>query len=203
MSRTRTGALALGLALALPTPAFAHSSIQGVGDFWAGALHLLTSLDQVILTLAVALWAGLQPMRPAAGMLGASFAACALGGSAALALDVDVSTAVPHAGLMVALGLAAAANLPAPAWLCLATAAAGGFLAGLDQGPAGSAAALPIAMALLGCGVALCSLLSNGLLAAFLPRTPPLMIARRAVASWIAAIGVMLLTLALFHGPKA
>ena len=72
---------ALWFSLLVPLAATAHS-IPGVGDFYAGMLHPLTSLDQLLAMVALSLLAGQQGRRasirvlalfPLASIAGAAF----------------------------------------------------------------------------------------------------------------------------------
>ena len=56
---THTVRLVLGVAFCLiPASAEAHTALQGVGSFWSGVVHLLTSLDQLGFLLGLAIWTG-------------------------------------------------------------------------------------------------------------------------------------------------
>ena len=53
----RLASLIFGLSLFLvPATAEAHSAIEGIGSFWSGVVHLLTSFDQLAFLVGLAIW---------------------------------------------------------------------------------------------------------------------------------------------------
>ena len=134
-------------------------------------------------------------------MIGAAFFA-ALAGlwlGAAFEMAARLNLAPPIAGLMAAVGLAGALRLRIGATPLLGLALIGGLIAGAAGAEA--AAGLSIALFSLGGAIAAASILSYGLLAARRLDAEWGRIARRAGASWIAAIGVMVLALSFTrHG---
>jgi urease accessory protein len=178
---THTVRLVLGVAFCLiPASAEAHTALQGVGSFWSGVVHLLTSLDQLGFLLGLAIWTSFQDRRLDARVIAAAFVAALagvwFGASFGEAGRLDLAAAA--AALMTAAGLAGAMRLRV------------GGAAGAD-----AAAGLSIALFSLGGSIAAASVLSYGLLAARRLETEWGRIARRAGASWIAAIGLMVLAL--------
>src|SRR6516225_822938 len=70
----------LGLPLVLiPLRAEAHTALQGVGSFWSGVAHLLTSLDQLGFLLGLAIWTSFQERRLDARVIGTAFVAALIG----------------------------------------------------------------------------------------------------------------------------
>jgi urease accessory protein len=193
---TPTGWLVLSLTLSLiPASAEAHTALQGVGSFWSGVAHLLTSLDQLGFLLGLAIWTSFQDRRLDARIIAAAFAAALagvwLGASFGEAGRLDLATAA--AALMTAVGLAGAARLRVGAAPVLGLALLGGLVGGAAG--ADAAAGFSVALFSLGGSIAAASVLSYGLLAARRLETDWGRIARRAGASWIAAIGLMVLAL--------
>jgi len=152
-------------------PAEAHIVASRLGDFYAGALHPLTGLEDALLWVVLGVLAGTQNVARArwlvvlfpAGLL-AGFAA----GTAFGALDI----AVADAGFMVLLGglLAGAVRLPGPA---------------ADTNLPLFAAGLALA------GYAAITLMTAGTEAFRDNALGWRMITLRAAGSWVAAIGLM------------
>jgi urease accessory protein len=193
---THTVRLVLGVAFCLiPASAEAHTALQGVGSFWSGVVHLLTSLDQLGFLLGLAIWTSFQDRRLDARVIAAAFVAALagvwFGASFGEAGRLDLAAAA--AALMTAAGLAGAMRLRVGATPVLGLALAGGLVGGAAG--ADAAAGLSIALFSLGGSIAAASVLSYGLLAARRLETEWGRIARRAGASWIAAIGLMVLAL--------
>jgi urease accessory protein len=191
-----TGCLVLSLSLVLiPISAEAHTALQGVGSFWSGVAHLLTSLDQLGFLLGLAVWTSFHDRRLDARVIAAAFAAgfagVWLGARVGAAERLDLAAAT--AALMAAVGLAGAARLRLGTAPPLALAIIGG-LVGSAAG-ADATAGLSVALFSLGVAIATASVLSYGVLAARRLDAEWGGVARRAGASWIAAIGLMVLAL--------
>ncbi len=80
--------------LLLPTIAAAHP-IKGVGDFYAGMLHPLTSLEFVVPWIALALFAGRRESTPLVSSSVFSPASILLGAVLALTFPQPTWLAVP------------------------------------------------------------------------------------------------------------
>jgi urease accessory protein len=132
------GAATLCLAL-LATGAQAHSSAQGVGDFYAGFLHPLTALEHVLPFLALGILCGQQGPRSQAA-LPLFWVALMTGATAALWLPglpwVDLINIL--SSLVLGALIAAAIPLPVSVYLVLA------LLFGLSHGYANGAAITPM-----------------------------------------------------------
>jgi urease accessory protein len=192
------GCFVLSLPLLLiPVSAEAHTALQGIGSFWSGVAHLLTSLDQLGFLLGLAVWTSFHDRRLDARVIAAGFAAgfvgVWLGARVGTAARLDLATAT--AALMAVVGLAGAARLRLGTAPPLALA----FIGGLVGGAAGAdaTAGLSVALFSLGIATATASVLSYGLLATRRLDAEWGDVARRAGASWIAAIGLMMLALSL------
>ena len=199
---TRTAAwLSLGVAACLvPASAEAHTALQGVGSFWSGVAHLLTSLDQLGFLLGLAIWTSFHDRRFDAGVIAVASGAMLVGVGAGVSFaglgQTDLAAA---AALMVAVGLAGAMRLRGGAPVLLGLALLGGAVGGAAS--ADAASGLSLALFSLGAAVATASVLSYGLLAARRLDAEWGSVARRAGASWIAAIGLMVLAFSLVrHG---
>jgi hydrogenase/urease accessory protein HupE len=193
-SRTRQRSLLLGLAASLiPAAAEAHTGLTGIGSFWAGVAHLLTSLDQLAFLVGLAIWTSFYDRRFDARVIGAAFGAAFIGVFLGIRLGGAVKSDMPAAlaALMLAVGLAGAARLRAGAVPLLGMAAAGGLVVGAAGAEA--TPGLSVALFALGGSIAGASVLSYGLLLARRLDLEWGRIARRAGASWIAAIGLMVL----------
>jgi hydrogenase/urease accessory protein HupE len=195
-SREKARRFVLSLAACLaPASAEAHTALQGVGSFWSGVAHLLTSFDQLGFLLGLAIWTSFQSPRLDARVIGAGFAAALAGVWCGAWFDeagrLDLAAAA--AALMIAVGSAGAMRLRVNGVPLLGLASAGGLVGGASA--ADGAAGLSLALYSLGGAVAGASVLSYGLLAARRVEVEWGRIALRAGASWIAAIGLMVLAL--------
>jgi urease accessory protein len=194
----------LAAACLTPASAEAHTAVQGVGSFWSGVAHLLTSLDQLGFLLGLAIWTSFQDRRLDARIIAAAFGTALLGVcvGARLGAPGRIDLAAAAAALMVVVGLAGAMRLPAGAAALLCLASAGGLVGGAASADATSG--LSVVLFALGASVASASVLSYGLLAARRLEPEWGYIARRAGASWIAAIGLIVLALSFSrHGGPA
>jgi len=182
----------LGLpVLLIPATAEAHTAIQGIGSFWSGVAHLLTSFDQVAFLVGLAIWTSFYDARYDARVIGATFAAyfagVFLGANIGARLDLSGSVAA----LMMLVGLAGAVRLRISATPLLCLAVAGGLIGGVVA--ADATPGLSVGLFSLGGSIASASVLSYGLLATRPVKVEWGRIALRAGASWIAAIGLMVL----------
>jgi urease accessory protein len=203
--RARAGGavtLGLGLVLALgiglfPAAAEAHTALQGVGSFWSGVAHLLSSLDQLGLIVGLAIWTRFHQPRldsqVIATVFGAVFLGVPLGTVVHVGARLEATAGLP--ALMIAVGIAGAVRLDLGARALLCMASAGGVVLGASA--ADGADGLSLALFSLGTSVAGASVLSYALLGARGIEVEWGRIAMRAGASWIAAVGLMVLALHL------
>jgi hydrogenase/urease accessory protein HupE len=177
----------------IPGSANAHTALLGVGGFWSGVAHLLTSPDQLAILLGLAIWTSFHDARLDARVIGASFLAVLAGAlvSAEIFAGTRLNLAPAGAALMMVVGLAGAIRLRVGAVPLISLA----LVTGLACGGASTEAASGLSVALfsLGGSVAAASVLSYALLAARRFESEWGGVARRAGASWIAAIGLMML----------
>lgn len=185
--------LPLAATLALcADPAEAHIVSSRLGDFYAGAAHPLTGLQDVVLWTALGVLAGTQPADRARWLIAVFPAGLMLGFLLGLAGDATNGVAAVDAACMMALGglIAVAVRLPSPALAALALAL--GLVRGAaNAGGVGPGTSTPLfAAGLAVAGYVAITLLSAGILTF---RRPGQWrgIALRAGGSWIAAIGVM------------
>lgn len=205
--RPRTGLhgyrlLTVGLAVVLlsPAPAEAHVALQAMGSFWSGVAHLLTSFDQVFFFVGLAIWSSLLDRDLGAQMIGAVFVTVFAGVLLGAVVDpqgrFDVGGIV--AALLTVVGLAGAARVRLNAVPVLGLASVGGLVAGTAA--TSGATGMSLGLFSLGGSIASASVLSYAILATRCIRAEWGRIAMRAAASWIAAIGLMLLALAMIPG---
>jgi urease accessory protein len=189
----------------LPLLASAHP-IKGVGDFYAGMLHPLTSLDFVLPVIALALLAGQQRRTAAIGALAALPIALVIGATASVAFHFSF-TAVPGIVvwlgpfLMSVAGLCVALSLRGSALAVTTLFAVFGFILGSTQGleitPPMSA---PKFILGVGCCGLILTVYGIGLVRRL--KVPWTQTAVRVVGSWVAAAGLMVLALAGNHAPR-
>ena len=190
MSRRACAALALaGAAL----PAWAHSPIPGIGNFYNGALHPVVSPAHLMVLLALGLAVGQRGLGAARTPLLAMLVAL-VAGLAAHRLAGDPDTDALLLTLAALLGLAAAAAWRAPAFVLAAVAALVGLAVGVSSGPTGlegSARWTTLA------GTLAAALLLPTYAAAMvtLIKVAWLHIAVRVVGSWLAAAAMLVLAL--------
>nr|WP_284701378.1 HupE/UreJ family protein [Rhodoplanes tepidamans] len=190
-------AATVAAALAAPTAAHAHLVDTRLGDFYGGALHPLTELDQLLPWVALAALAAFQGARRARWVIVAFPLALLAGGAAALLLPAPPFGPILGIGLVAATGLAlaAAARLPLPVLIGLSTVM--GLLHGLQNGqglPASTDRLLFLAGA-TAAGYAVMTLATGGALAFLRGVGGWRPIALRATGSWVAAVGIMVLGL--------
>ena len=175
------------------SPASAHIVSSRFGDFYAGAIHPLTGLADVVLWLALGLLAGLQPARTGRWLLPVFPLGLLAGFGTGLWAGTDAVRPVVDAGGMVVLGglAALALRLPVPVL------AAVGLLLGVLRGAANSSGlgtdGNPV---LFGAGLAVAGYVCMALVVAATVAfrgagAPWRTVALRAGGSWIAAIGLM------------
>lgn len=193
--RRRAAAAGAAVCLALlATSAHAHSSVKGVGDFYAGFLHPLTALEHVLPFLALGILCGQRGPRAQAA-LPLFWIALMVGATVALWLPglpgVDLLNIL--SGLVLGALIALAAPLPAPAYLALS------LVFGLGHGYGnGTAVTALIKPYLFIPGVGLAGLVVTGygvIMTDYVLRRNVgwMTIAVRVAGSWIAAIGLLVL----------
>jgi urease accessory protein len=193
VSLRRAGALALLGAGA--APAWAHSSVEGIGNFYNGALHPLVSPAHLIALLALGLWLGQRGLGAAKRPLLAFMAALALG----LCLhhwagDPDTDRWLLVLAALFGLLVAAARALPAA--LAPLLCAGVGLAVGLASGPTGLESTAR-AVSLFGTFFSATLVCAYVMAIVTLAQRPWMLIAARVLGSWLAAAAVLVLALAL------
>ena len=193
---SRSG-FAAAILLAAAQSADAHIVGTRLGDFYAGALHPLTDLQDGILWTALGLLAGSLGATRGRWLVLVLPAGLLLGLSVGLSFGSTWIVPLANAGMMVLLGLLLTLGLRINTAALCAIALALAFMRGVvNAGGVGSATD----RVLFGAGLAVCGYvfitLIMALTVAFLrldaqPVIPWRAIAIRACGSWIAAIGLM------------
>jgi hydrogenase/urease accessory protein HupE len=188
--KARVGSLALWSFVLLPSAAEAHLNSTGMGPIYDGVMHFLTSPEDLLSVLALALWAGLRGASHGRGALlviPSAWLASALAGSA---LPAESAPAVVSSLGLMLLGvlLAFDAKLGLRAWAALAACVGlyHGWLNGTGLGWSLSAAA-----ALAGVVSAVFALVALAAALVIRLRADWARIAARVAGSWIAATGLL------------
>ena len=188
--------VALGLVLSTDT-AHAHVASEKVGAFYAGLLHPLTAPEHVLPMVALGLLAGQQGLSKGQGVLLVFPVAMALGASLALLRPALGWVPLLNLGSAVLLGGLVAAAWRLPAALLYALALLFGMTHGYANGAAITSTLSPTVF-ILGLIIASLFVLSYGIAGTdYLLRLKPvwLRIAVRVAGSWIAAIGILVLSM--------
>jgi len=188
----RRAALAVVLAtFLLPARADAHLVTTGLGPVYDGIGHLLTTPEDLVPALALALYAGLRGPRAGRRALFLLPPAWFLGGLVGLRSPMTIAFPLAAISFLV-LGILVALDLPLPVWAVAAIAIAiglahgflnGAALAGADSGVRG----------LIGIAVALFVVVALAAALVVALERPWKRIAARVAGSWIAAVGLLLL----------
>jgi urease accessory protein len=174
----------------LPNAASAHMAWAGAGGFWSGFLHPLTSLDEVCFLVALSIWATFNEPHARLGTLGVIAAVPTVAAVFLLWSGREISTLPWMAALMIVAGLGGALRFKVQGIILVTFAAMGAGLIGAETGQA--VGGLSPGEFIIG------AWLSPIMLTVFLLdgvghlRAEWQIIACRAVASWIAAIGIMM-----------
>jgi len=196
--RTIRIAIASACFTALPSLATAHP-LTGVGDFYAGMLHPLTSLEFAVPLIALALFAG-QQRRVAAIIALASFPVAVMAGAASSVLFSPssgpsvIATGWAGPAIMAVSGLCVALAWQSPAIGAAALFSLFGFLLGVTQG-AEITATMSAPKFILGVGCLGLIVMGYGIGLVRKLRWPWTHVAVRVVGSWVAAAGLMVLAL--------
>jgi len=184
--------LVVAAAALRPAPAAAHLDATGLGPVYDGALHFLTSPEDLLAALALALWAGARGAgygrRALFALPSAWLFASLLGMSAA----ATAGSAVLSAVWLLALGALLAADLPLPLAVATGLSAALGLQRGYVNG-SGVPASADGLVALLGLGATVFVVFALAAACVVPLRTAWARIAVRVIGSWIAASGLLLL----------
>jgi urease accessory protein len=176
--------------------AHAHSTVKGVGDLYAGLLHVLTALEHVLPFVALSLLAGQRGLKAQAEAVLLVFpVALMIGAAAALWVPPVHGLAFFNVASAILLGGLVAAAWPLPGAVFYGLVILFGISHGFANGEA-IAGSIKAYLFILGIGLAGLAILAYGMLMVdFLLRRKAswIPIAVRVAGSWIAAIGVLVL----------
>ncbi|MFY9744559.1 MAG: HupE/UreJ family protein [Candidatus Sulfotelmatobacter sp.] len=186
-------AISAGIVTFAPLPAFAHP-MQGVGDFYAGMLHPIVSLETALPLVAISLLAGQQRRETAIRLLTAFPAALLVGALLAARADAPSKLILVELILTAALGILVAFARHLPNWLVLAPGIGIGLCAGWSNASEafGQVSAIRFVAGLVVIGLLLL-VYGNGLVRNL--KVEWAQIAVRVVGSWIAAVSILVLGL--------
>jgi urease accessory protein len=184
---------AVGIATLSPLPAFAHP-MRGVGDFYAGMLHPVVTMETVLPMVALSLLAGQQRRKTAIHLLAAFPAALIVGALLASLRDAPSSLGVVQLILTAGFGILVAFARRVPSWLLVALGAVLGISAGWANAAelVGQASRFRFIAGLAVVGLLLL-VYGNGLVRNL--KWEWTQIAVRVVGSWIAAVSILVLGL--------
>jgi urease accessory protein len=189
---------AIGL-VSFAASADAHSTVKGVGDLYAGLLHVLTALEHVLPFIALSLLAGQRGLKARAEAVLLVFPVALMAGAAcALWLPPVPGLAFFNVASAILLGGLVAAAWPLPGAVFYGLVVIFGVSHGFANGEAISGS-IKAYLFILGIGLAGLAVLAYGtLMVDFLLRRKAgwITIAVRVAGSWIAAIGVLVLATA-------
>jgi len=187
-------ALAILLGLA-PSSAYAHMVWAGGGAFWAGFLHPLTSLDEICFLVALSIWSTFNEPSTRVWVLGTIGAVTTVAAVILWWSGQELSTIPAMATLMIVTGLGGATRLKVQSAILVPLAAIGAWFIGSETGQAVGGLS-PIGF-IVGASLSPTMLFLYLLMGLERLNSDWQSIASRAVASWIAAIGIMMLTFEL------
>ncbi len=193
----RNGVVACAALALWPGVAHAHLVSTRFGDFYSGMLHPMTALEHMVPWLALGLLAGLQQVR-VGRWVPLAFAAAVFFG-VILALVIPSAMPVPALNLasFVALGALVALGWQWPTSVLLVLAVTVGLIHGYDNGLAVTPEtnALLFVPGVATSGIIVVLLITAVTSAIVQSQASWTRIAVRAVGSWIAAVGVMVVGL--------
>jgi len=187
-------ALAIVLCLA-PDGADAHMVWAGGGAFWAGFLHPLTSLDEICFLVSLSIWSTFNEPSTRLWVSGTIGAVTTVGAVILWWSGQELSTMPAMAALMIVTGLGGAIRFKVQSVILVSLAAIGAWFIGSETGQA--VGGLSPGGFIIGASLSPTMLFVYLLMGLERLRSEWQSIASRAVASWIAAIGIMILTFEL------
>ena len=191
----RTGAVGLlGVLIALwPGTAAAHP-LPGVGDFYAGMLHPLMTMEYALPLVALSLLVGQQRREAAIPMLAVIPATLVLGAVGGLFVPVPAGVAWVNIGSMAVLGVMVAVNLRLPVMVAVVVSALPGATIGWANG-AEVDDQMSAYRFIPGLALAGLMLTTYGVGCMRRLQKPWMSFGFRVVGSWIAAVAVLMLGL--------
>jgi urease accessory protein len=187
-------ALAISLCL-VPSGADAHMVWAGGGAFWAGFLHPLTSLDEICFLVSLSIWSTFNEPSTRLWVLGTIGAVTTVAAVILWWSGQELSTIPAMATLMIVNGLGGATRFKVQNVILVPLAAIGAWFIGSETGQAVGGLS-PVGF-IIGASLSPTMLFLYLLMGLERLKSEWQSIASRAVASWIAAIGIMMLTFEL------
>ncbi len=174
-------------------PALAHAPLMGIGGVFGGVIHavLVPEHGLTLLALGLALGRQNQDARRLGMLIFVAILTCGLVAAALISEETLAADLLLLATCMLGLLIAATWMPPRLVW-CLAALA--GLMFALDSKPDGTSATESTRM-LIGSGLGAALALTLAAEGAVYLRGHAMLIAARVVGSWIAAIGIMVLSL--------
>jgi hydrogenase/urease accessory protein HupE len=167
----------------------------GGGAFWAGFLHPLTSLDEICFLVSLSIWSTFNEPSTRFWVLGTIGAVTTVAAAILWWSGQELSTIPAMATLMIVTGLGGATRIKVQGIILVPLAAIGAWFIGSETGQA--VGGLSPAGFIIGASLSPTMLFLYLLMGLERMRSEWQSIATRAVASWIAAIGIMMLTFEL------
>lgn len=195
---TRARALAAGWAASLlSAPGTAEAHLVGVrfGDFYAGAIHPVTALEHALPWLAMGVLAAMQGPERGRWVVPAFPLGLAVGTALALVVHQEPVVSVLNVASFVILGGLIAAAWPLPAPVLAGIALLTGLTHGYENGTAMTLETdrLLFVSGVAGVGYVLVTLVTAVTVGFLRNSAAWRRIGLRALGSWIAAVGIMLL----------
>ena len=172
-----------------PSAAFAHP-MQGVGDFYAGMLHPVVTLESILPIIALSLLAGQQARQTAIHLLCIFPAALVFGALLALFRPILSQVGIIQLGLTALFGILVALSRPLPVWFPIGLGGVLGITVGWTTASEITAEVSPYRF-IAGLSVGGLLLIAYGIGVVRHLKTPWTQIAIRVVGSWIAAVGIL------------
>jgi urease accessory protein len=186
--------LAILICLA-PSNADAHMVWAGGGAFWAGFLHPLTALDEICFLVSLSIWSTFNEPSTRVWVLGTIGAVTTAAAVILWWSGQELSTIPAMATLMIVTGLGGATRFKVQSVVLVPLAAIGAWFIGSETGQAVGGLS-PVGF-IIGASLSPTMLFLYLLMGLERLKSEWQSIASRAVASWIAAIGIMMLTFEL------
>lgn len=179
--------------LLTPLPAFAHP-MKGVGDFYAGMLHPVTTLETVLPIVVLSLLAGQQRRETAITLLLTFPGALVFGALLAGVGNTPSYLPILQLVLTASFGILVAVAKPVPAWLLVGLGMTLGLSAGWTNAAEISGEVSPFRF-IAGLAVVGLLLIVYGIGLVRHLKVAWTQIAVRVVGSWIAAVSILVLGL--------
>ncbi len=197
MNRRMRWIAPIALLTVVPTAAQAHLVDTRLGDFYGGMLHPLTSFEEILPWLALAILAAFQGAKRARWLFAAFPLGLLAGGALSLVLPNPPFIPAVSLALIAITGLAVAAAINVPLPVLIGLAAVMGLVHGYQNGREMTAATDHVLFisGVTAIGYAIVTM-ATALAIAFLQGTAGWRpIALRASGSWVAAVGILVLGL--------